>query len=219
MARGGAASHRCRRSHCVKASALNGQGGASTSELSGHGTGERGARTGLCRLPTRLCGGRRPLHFSGNLHFYSVCVSFFFFFFCCFNTLPLLSGSEIHTCTKEGSLNTSPLTLWKTPDPLPSRPEPEGSAPGGAGHGTPDFSPRLFRGWRPQATQSTGLRGDKGSRQVFTKNNSTYDSKGPVSHSPKPSRAPQVFCVTVDTCKMKYRDFCSLFLNKTGGER
>lgn len=34
---------------------------------------------------------------------------------------------------------------WKTPDPLPSRPEPEGSAPGGAGHGTPDFSPRDHR--------------------------------------------------------------------------
>lgn len=59
-------------------------GRASTSESSGHGTGERGARTGLCRLPTRLCGGRRPLHFSGNLHFYSVCVSFFFFFFLLF---------------------------------------------------------------------------------------------------------------------------------------
>lgn len=145
MARGGAASHRCRRSHCVKASALNGQGGRPHPSrpdpaLPGHGTGERGARTGLCRLPTRLCGGRRPLHFSGNLHFYSVCVSFFFF--CCFNTLPLLSGSETHTCTKEGSSNTSPLTPGKRQTRcLPVRSLKEAPrAAQGAGHPT---SPRV----------------------------------------------------------------------------
>lgn len=42
--------------------------------------GGAGRPNGSLPFATRLCGGRRPLHFSGNLHFYSVCVSFFFFF-------------------------------------------------------------------------------------------------------------------------------------------
>lgn len=78
----------------------------------------------------------------------------------------------------------------------------------------------LFRSRRPQdAHKPQACVAIRRSLQVFRKKNSMCDLKGPLSHLPKASQAPPVFIVAVDTCKIKYQDFCSLFLNKTGQKK
>lgn len=105
----------------------------------GRGSGAPERVSAVCQ-PGSAAGG-------GPCIFQAICIFIqfaylFFFFFCCFNTLPLLSGSETHTCTKEGSSNTSPLTPGKRQTRcLPVRSLKEAPrAAQGAGHPT---SPRV----------------------------------------------------------------------------